>query len=127
MKSDILAIIIGLSLVYMASDIWRAFDDWSYRYAFQYGIDEKLVTVENKPHNCDWGFSPIGSKYCHYEKAVAVYNSEYQLVGGTEIEFQTTTTGVLISTYDEGKTWQVSKVSNLHPAHVTVTWGKVDD
>jgi hypothetical protein len=46
---------------------WFLPDDWRIKYAAEYWLDINKVTIEHKPHNCDWNSAPLGSKNCHYE------------------------------------------------------------
>jgi len=59
---------------------WFLPNDWSIKYAAQYMIDTAQVTVEHKPHNCDWDSAPIGSKHCRYEAVVTVYNKHGEVI-----------------------------------------------
>jgi len=36
-------------------------------YAFTNGVSPKRVTVNKKPHDCEFSTAPMGSKHCHYE------------------------------------------------------------
>jgi hypothetical protein len=45
-------------------------------------IDSNQIVIERKPYNCDWDSAPIGSKHCHYEKIVTVYNQDGKVIEG---------------------------------------------
>jgi len=64
-------------------------------YAFKYGVPQDKVTIDDAPTDCDWFYSPLGSKGCHYEKEVST------------IRWATSTANEPIVSYDEGKTWNV--------------------
>jgi len=56
--------------------------DWRIKYAAEYWIDIEQITIEHKPHNCDWDSAPIGSKHCHYDAIVTVYNQYGHVIEG---------------------------------------------
>jgi hypothetical protein len=41
-------------------------------YALKYDINVDHVYVDDQPHDCEWGKAPLGDKYCHYKKMVAL-------------------------------------------------------
>jgi hypothetical protein len=53
---------------------WLLPDDWRIKYAAEYMIDSDQIVIEYRPYNCEWDSAPIGSKHCHYESVVTVYN-----------------------------------------------------
>ena len=107
---------------------WLLPDDSTTKYTFQYDVAKNHVTIDPKPHNCDWDSAPLGSKHCHYEKLVMVLNSENQVVGGTGVAIGTSTTGKPIISFDGGKTWQINPAgNNLGARSVYVAWRKVED
>jgi hypothetical protein len=62
-----------------AAFIWMLLPDsvtQPVRYATEYSVDQSHVFIEKKPTDCDWGHAPIGSKDCHYDKAVAPSKNE---------------------------------------------------
>ena len=117
-------LVIGLIIGALAlAARWLLPNDWRMKYAAQYMLSNDQVTIERKPHNCDWDSAPLGNKHCHYEAAVAVYNSDGRVVDGTGAEVDETGTEI---SYDGRKTWQVLR-ANHTPAKVTVVWQRVDD
>jgi hypothetical protein len=93
------------------------FDGWhsSVRYSVEYGVDLDEVTVDKRPHDCDWGTAPLGSKYCHYETEI------FQMITSMSTE------GKPIISYDQGKTWRPDNATPPRKSHVTVAWRKVND
>jgi hypothetical protein len=61
---------------------WLVPDDWRIKYAAEYMLDTDRIVIEHKPFNCDWDSAPIGSKHCHYEKLVTVYNQDDKIIEG---------------------------------------------
>ena len=45
------------------------------RLARQYHVSQDAVTIEPKPHGCDFADAPLGEKHCHYEKVVDTYKA----------------------------------------------------
>jgi hypothetical protein len=41
-------------------------------YGLRYQTDPKSVQVQERPENCDFSWSPIGEKGCHYDKVVTI-------------------------------------------------------
>ena len=107
-----------LTIAAVAAAIW--FGLWGrhmpVRYAMQYSADLANVTVEDKPHDCEFLTAPLGSKNCDYEKSVAVerYN-------------QDTETGRPIVAYGNSKKWEWNDGGPLSGASVYVRWTKVED
>lgn len=69
--------------------VWHS----KYRYALVYGVSPQTVTVQDKPHDCEFLAAPLGGKYCHYEPFVST------------VRWATSTQGNAIVSYDDGKTW----------------------
>jgi hypothetical protein len=44
-------------------------------YAFRYSVPVENVLVEDKPEDCDWDYSPLGNKGCHYESVVTIQDN----------------------------------------------------
>ena len=38
----------------------------------KYSVSADHVSIDPKPHDCEFMKSPIGNKYCHYEKVVTL-------------------------------------------------------
>ena len=51
------------------------------------------VQIADRPHDCDFLTAPLGSKNCHYKKAIS------------KVMWATSRTGYPIKSLDEGKTW----------------------
>ena len=64
-----------LPLVIEESLMWLA-PESKFGYAVKYGLPDSKVSIEPKPHDCEWGKAPIGSKYCHFEKIVLTAKNE---------------------------------------------------
>jgi hypothetical protein len=93
-------------------------------YGLRYSADPKVVHVEPRPENCDYDWSPVGKKGCHYDKQV------------TTVRTAKTTYGAPLISYDEGKTWDFvdgSGGKSTQPADtfavqsVDVSWSRVED
>jgi|ERR1700728_1229616 hypothetical protein len=74
--------IAGLALVVW----WLLPADWRIKYAAEYMVDTDKVVVGHKPYNCDWDSAPIGSKHCHYEAVVTVYNEYGHIIEGQGLD-----------------------------------------
>ena len=87
---------------------------WAYkwRYSSEDGMRGAVVTVDARPHNCEFMTAPLGSKHCDYKRNVAT------------IRVRTSTSGRTVS-FDEGRTW-IPSDGSTQPA-VLVTWEKVED
>lgn len=116
--SSLFFIFIIVVLFDYASDAWHS----TWRYALTHGIDSDKVTVQPRPHDCNFLAAPLGEKYCHYERIVST------------VRWATSTTGNPIESYDEGKTWspftpdanvKVPQYSTIE--EVFVQWGKKED
>ena len=73
------AIAIGLMVFWYGGIellIWLA-PESRYGYAFKYTDSADQVFIEPKPHDCEWGKAPIGSKYCHFERHISFANDEH--------------------------------------------------
>jgi hypothetical protein len=88
--------------------------EWAnrWRYAFDDDINGAMVAVTPVPHDCEFLTAPMGSKHCHYGKAVVI------------VRVRTGETGRVVS-YDEGKTWAVADAADKRG--VFVTWNKIED
>jgi hypothetical protein len=58
-----------LPRLFQAGLVWL-FPTSSAGYSMRYGVSQKNVFIEPKPHDCEWGKAPIGNKYCHFDKVV---------------------------------------------------------
>jgi len=50
--------------------------EWDYR------IDSQHITVASQPHDCEFLTAPVGSKNCHYERQVTLFDARGQIIGG---------------------------------------------
>ncbi len=68
---QIFQMIVGLAIVLV---IMYLFFSWltpiQDDLADKYKVSKTDVTVEPKPHGCDFEDAPLGNKHCHYEKVV---------------------------------------------------------
>ncbi len=70
--------IVGLGILFVAaiaivgSVIGKALESDAERLAVEYGISEKNVSIDSKPHGCDFSDAPLGEKHCHFEKDVDI-------------------------------------------------------
>ncbi len=110
----IVAIILLFFLFSQVSPL--VFPESPWAYALAYDTDESRVSVEPKPHNCDFLYAPIGDKGCHYERVVSV--TRY----GSDVR-----TGQPIVSYDGGKTW-AALPKNQRPrlTEVSVSWHRIE-
>jgi hypothetical protein len=98
-----------LGMLLLAFILWWALPvDWRIKYAAEYAVGIGKIAMEQKPHNCDWDSAPLGSKHCHYEPVVTVYN-QY---------------GHVIKAQGLGKT---DLPSDLNADKVRVEWERVED
>jgi hypothetical protein len=111
--SVVVLIGIGVASWYYWPDAWTWNNLW---YSIQYGVRIDQVTIDKKPHDCDWNTAPLGSKNCHYEEKAT------KIIAGIGAK-----TGKLIVSFDDGKTWQLDDPSNPSKSHVTIRWQKVEE
>lgn len=52
-------------------------------YALVSPVSLEHVHVTGKPGDCEWGYSPLGDKGCHYEKQILALDSTGALVETT--------------------------------------------
>lgn len=87
-------------------------DRWTDRvwYSAVHNADWKQVNVNKRPADCDFFYSPIGNKSCHYKKSTVIFGEEQR----TEIARQATS---------EEERQEIAK----RPNYVIVYWQKKDD
>jgi hypothetical protein len=90
---------IGVFLSSLPGTIWHA----KSRYAAAYGIPSSQVYAQDKPHGCAFLASPLGEKYCRYDRTIST------------VRWARSTEGNPIISYDDGKIW-----SNFDPAGESV-------
>lgn len=98
-------------------------------YATQYGVGFDNVKTDDKPTDCDFMHSPLGSKDCTWKAHVKVYNTNGELVAGEGAPKygRDTNTGKPILSYDGGKNWDWYIGTNApdpKPKTVRVYWVK---
>jgi hypothetical protein len=45
-------------------------------YGMMYHVDRSHVEIQKTPADCEWGYSPLGDKGCHYTKQVATVRND---------------------------------------------------
>ena len=109
--------------------IWRLVSEpfhTKFAYSVWYSTSTDNVIVADHPHDCSFLTPPIGEKWCHYKRDVAV-----TFVPGVMTGVDATTKKPIWSD-DGGKTWKWNDVEPYvvaMPAHNVVweTWTKVDE
>ena len=86
-------------------------------------LDPDQITINRKPHDCEWDSAPIGNKHCRYDEVVTVFNSDDKVIDGTGIEVNASGTEI---SYDGKKTWQ-ARPFDQKPAKVRVAWDRAED
>jgi hypothetical protein len=76
-----------LPLVIEEGLMWLA-PESRYGYAEKYHVNLTKVSVDPKPHDCEWGKAPIGSKYCHFEKIVLTDKNEHSEVTAVYVKWE---------------------------------------
>jgi hypothetical protein len=83
-----------VSLIFLVSITYYVINDWDrISYSFSYSTTVDDVHINERPISCDWGYSPLGIKGCHYEKLI------------TTIAWERDKNGKALISRDEGKTW----------------------
>ena len=87
---------------------------WAYawRYKVSSDLDGAEVSVDARPHDCEFWTAPVGSKNCHYEAVVTTVRTKRA-------------DGKILASYDDGGTW-IEAEASLQRA-VFVAWSKVRD
>lgn len=91
-------IILGVFLVDVPGSLWHS----KFRYEVEYSVPADKVIVATHPHDCAFLAAPLGEKYCHYEREVST------------LRWATSTTGIPIASWDEGKTCVVLPAKTGH-------------
>lgn len=102
---------------------WLLPDTWRIKYAMRYMVDLGNITIESKPHDCDWDSAPLGSKHCHYEMIDVAMNAKGQIVDGSHVKVSTDHNQISI---DDGETWH-DAAADLTSSKVHVGWRRVED
>ena len=91
---------------------------WAYTAA--YHTDETRVHISPKPGDCDFFYTPIGSKGCHYDRQLTIVRH-----GHAPNTLQP------MMSLDDGRSWQVESGrvvgSPDPPRDIYVGWNKVND
>jgi hypothetical protein len=112
-----LAFLILLWLYSVPGSLW--YSKW--RYSTVYNLADADISIQDKPHDCAFFASPLGEKYCHYERVISI------------TKWATSVAGNPIVSYDDGKSWiafdangkEVPKAPTVK--QVYVSWEKKDD
>ena len=111
-------VLIGAFLWSLPGKAW--YSKW--RIGLEYGVGSDKVYKQPQPHDYNFLASPLGEKYCHYERTVST------------LRWARSTTGMPISSLDDGKTWTVftPEANTVIPVsdtvqEVYVRWDKKDD
>jgi hypothetical protein len=102
-------------LVFAVAGLKYCTESEQQRYAGKYDLKPEQVTIEKKPHDCDYQTSPLGNKNCHYERTISTV-----LTGITK-------GGRQVVSYDERKTWYFADPSVPISPSVTVSWRRIDE
>ncbi len=85
----IVAFFVGAAVVGWIGDALHS--KWAY--SAYYSTDSDRVTVEPHPHDCAFFASPLGEKYCHYDRVIS------------KVYWSTSGQGLAIVSNDDGNTW----------------------
>ena len=88
-------------------------DDSKLRYEIQHQAE---VTIDDKPHDCEFFTAPLGRKNCSYQKKISIVL--YSRGAGD---------GSPIISYDEGETWRFNYGGPTEGARVNIHWVRTDD
>jgi hypothetical protein len=77
-----------LAIIIAVVFFWHS--KWSY--ALYYNADSSHVSIEDKPHDCDFLKAPLGEKGCHFTRVVST------------VEIATSKANLPIESFDGGKT-----------------------
>jgi hypothetical protein len=69
------------------------FDSKWWWYSFDRSISKEKITIESKPHDCEFLTAPVGRKNCHYRKVIQT------------VEWSKSKSGEPIISFDAGKSW----------------------
>jgi hypothetical protein len=121
LRSALFAAALSVAAIFLASSGSMLFpDDAAMKYALLYAVNPIHVTIESKPRDCD-----LASARCHYAPLVKVLNFDGQIVGGTDIQLGSSSSGVPIISYDRGTTWHPTEVRDRKAFEVRVSWQRI--
>lgn len=96
------------------------FPESRWAYGLKYSTDSSRVTIDPKPGDSDFLYSPVGDKGCHYKKIVSVI-----------LYSRDRTTNKPIVSDDGGRTWrrdeEIPDGGPIPMAIVIVTWEKAQE
>jgi hypothetical protein len=98
-----------ITILIIAGIVWLCLPDkWTAKlwYSYLYSVDTDRVHWNSKPSDCDWTYSPLGGKGCHYEKVVTGLNAAGQIIKGDgALRYRSDASGSFMISFDDGKTW----------------------
>jgi hypothetical protein len=74
--AEFVGVVAVLALLMTAMDPYISSDPTKTWYAVKNGVHADHVTVEKKPHDCDFDTAPLANKQCHYEARELVVTGE---------------------------------------------------
>jgi hypothetical protein len=89
-------------------DLWNS----KFFLSLRYNFPTSQITIEEKPHDCDFLQVPLGGKGCSYVRDIE------------EVRTGTNSSGEHLVTYDGGKTWTHIDDPNQIKTGVFVVWTK---
>jgi hypothetical protein len=97
--------------------------EWAikWRYSLEKDLNNAELSIQQRPHDCEFLTAPMGSKNCYYKMNVAT----------TRVRLNATT-GKQELSYDEGRTWSQPDLK-YWPAgwqfrpQITVSWDRVEE
>jgi hypothetical protein len=108
----LLVILAYLSFAF-ARYVWHP--EWRWLYALDYSVEAGQVTIEKKPHDCEYDTSPLGNKNCHYERVISTVRTR-PAGGGQMVSNDNWVTSHFVEPW----------LGPVSPS-VTVSWRRVDD
>jgi hypothetical protein len=84
-------------------------------FTFQYNVAYEQVTIEQRPHDCEWGTAPLGEKHCHYERVINTVLTR-PAGGGQMVSNDNWVTSHFVESW----------LGPISPS-VTVSWSKIND
>jgi hypothetical protein len=129
---DLIAVVVLLIIVGIVVWIWSAGGIFKTVLSLRFSVSPENISIEPKPHDCDYNRAPLGDKGCHYEPAVTAYNAAAEVVGGDHAPKYShdTNTGKPIVSWNYGKTWDWysgTEIPDQKIKSVVVTWSKVSE
>jgi hypothetical protein len=122
-RSDEWGCLLWIGVAIIVFGLWDSL--WYSRLAYKlyYSVQDSQLSIDKKPHDCDFWKAPIGEKECHYKRAVST----------VEIGREPTNNKPEMS-LDGGKTWSYftpDPGTTIPPGttvtSVSVTWEKVEE